>query len=72
MNAKQRIEEDVQRFAESLQFFNKSASIYSSAGTAIKGLHEAKQGMFACPPSCLHACTPATQRTQPVLEGNYK
>lgn len=43
-NAKQRIESDIQRFAESLGFFNKSAQIYFGANAAIKELTESKEG----------------------------
>jgi hypothetical protein len=44
LNAKQRIEEDIQRFAESANFLSKSASIYMGASTAIKQLAESSEG----------------------------
>jgi hypothetical protein len=44
LSAKQRIEEDIQRFAESANFLSKSASIYMGASTAIKQLAESSEG----------------------------
>ncbi len=44
MGAKRTIENDVQRFAESLAFFNKSAQIYLQAGAAVKNLTDSKEG----------------------------
>ncbi|KAL6762404.1 Prefoldin-domain-containing protein, partial [Haematococcus lacustris] len=42
--AKQKIESDIQRFAESMHFLSKSAQIYMSANVAIKSLSESKTG----------------------------
>uniref|UniRef100_A0A7S0WV83 Prefoldin subunit 5 n=1 Tax=Chlamydomonas leiostraca TaxID=1034604 RepID=A0A7S0WV83_9CHLO len=43
-NAKRNIEADIQRYAESMNFFIKSANIYNAANTAIKNLGESKEG----------------------------
>jgi hypothetical protein len=44
VNAKKTIENDIQRFAESVGFFNRSASIYSTSGQAIGELAQATEG----------------------------
>lgn len=40
----ERVTADIERFAQSLQFFARSSGIYHSAGKAISGLTESKEG----------------------------
>lgn len=51
-NAKRNIEADIQRYAESMNFFIKSATIYSSANTAIKNLGDSQEGVHGCMQLC--------------------
>ena len=42
--AKEKLQEDVQKFAQSMAFLSKSSAIYTQSGGAIKELEDAKQG----------------------------
>lgn len=46
-DARDKLQADVERFAQSLQFFGRSAGIYQNAGKAIQTLGESKEGAFA-------------------------
>ena len=44
MALQERTQADIERFAQSLQFFGKSSAIYHSSGMAIRELGEGKEG----------------------------
>jgi len=44
LQLQERIQADIERFAQSLQFFGRSSGIYNSAGKAINGLTDSSEG----------------------------
>jgi len=53
LQLQEKVQADIERFAQSLHFFGKSSGIYHSAGKALSGLTESKDGRPALL-SCMH------------------